>query len=120
VYVREHAEQQTVAGHGVQNPRQREHRSDKAVRRDAKTIRNAGPRRASCGARVPREQRENGAGRNDPLHGGPAEVRVNVRERRVGVLGEENQLRGRTCLNTRRFRLGLPDRSTATSESAPS
>jgi len=36
--VREHAEQETVAGHGVQNPRQREHRADKTVKRDVKRL----------------------------------------------------------------------------------
>lgn len=33
MYVREHAEQETIAGHGVQNPRQGKHRTDETKKK---------------------------------------------------------------------------------------
>lgn len=43
-------------------------------------------------AAAPGEQCENGAGRDDPLDGGPTEMGVHVRERRVGVLDDKKNV----------------------------
>lgn len=87
--VRKDAEQEPVTRHGVQYPRQREHRSDKAANGTAMTLISitvAIDLRIVWFVGLPGEQSENGPGRNDPFHAGPSEMIVNVRERRVRVL----------------------------------
>lgn len=87
--VRKDAEQEPVTRHGVQYPRQREHRSNEAANGTAMTlllITVAIVLRIMWSAGLPGEQSENGPRRNDPFHGGPSEMIVNVRERRVRIL----------------------------------
>lgn len=91
--VREYAKQESVASHGVQDPRQREHRSDETVKQikglAVKIVlvkkKKSRPQNERNGT-VPGEQCKYGSGGNDPFYGYPTEMVVHVRERCVGVL----------------------------------